>query len=149
MKVDKSMRITESQLRKIIREEARSLREAAGYAIPMGSLIASIPGDTRYADRLSIAYDPSAGRVVITVSESAAAGGMDSFTGSSSFGGEQVFANPDPESIMKSLSRVIQNPSYLFKRYGKPTKNFTWAGTPERGLSLRLVKAALDSAMME
>jgi hypothetical protein len=156
------MKITEGQLRQIIREEVRRLGESDGVTslgqkIYMGGLYAQTPYDERYSDTLKVEYDPGADRVVITVSQTAAAGGMDSFTGSRPFdppyGGESVSVSPDPASIMDSLQGVIQNPKYLFKAYGKPTKNFTWVGIgpnpriPEKGLSRARVKMALDRAV--
>lgn len=142
------MRITESQLRRIIRQEAKRLQESTspGGRILMGELSASIAGDYRYTDHLKVAYDPSEDQVVVSVSQEAPAGGMDSFTGSSSFGRQDHYTQPDPRSVMETLSNVIQDRRYNFKLYGKPTKNFYWYGTREKGYSLRLIRAALDRA---
>ena len=140
------MRITESQLRRIIRQEVRNLHEAAGGAVRLGGLTASIPGDERYTDRLEVLYDPETDKVTVAVGESAAAGGMDTLGGGSmGFGGDRVTVPADPRSVMSAISGMLGQSKFLFKRYGKPTRNFRWE-TGETGLSAARVAAALDWA---
>jgi hypothetical protein len=140
------MRITESQLRRIIRQEVRSLREAAGGPVELGRLRASIPGDSRYTDTLTVSYDPASDTVSVKIGATVALGGMDTLGGATTpFGGGERAVPADPRAVMAEINRAINDSEYLFKRYGKPTRNFKWM-TGEMGLSTAKVAAALEAA---
>jgi hypothetical protein len=120
-----------------------------GEPVKLGSLNAHIPGDYRYSDSLNVMFNPNDDTVIVTVNETGAAGGMDS----------QYGATPSRESfkrvskpgasaaeVMMIIKSVINNDSYLFKRYGKPTKNFVWGSVYNpigKGLSSAMCAQAL------
>ena len=104
-------------------------------------------GDFRYTDSLTVLLNPDKS-VTIIVDETGAAGGMDTFNGSTELMQtlkRTTRSNANAIEILKLIKSVIGNSSYLFKKYGKPSKNFYWFHTDERGLNVRLVDSAIRS----
>lgn len=137
------MKTTIGQLRNIIREV---VTEAIGSRpVNLGYLSANIAGDTRYTDTLRIDYAPDTDMVSLSVSEGQPAGGMDSFTPSTSR--EQYrkeFLSSDLKGIMMALKEVLSDTTFNFKRYGKPTKNLRWKDKSV-GPSAANLKANIDA----
>jgi hypothetical protein len=114
----------------------------------LAGLYAHIPGDARYTDRLSVDMDRKTGEVVITVTETSAAGGMD---------GPGGRTEPEPsfkcvlskdctgKTLLQHIKTVVSNARFLFKAYGKATKKFSWEGIGA-GLNVKLADEALAAA---
>jgi hypothetical protein len=51
----------------------------------------------------------------------------------------------NPKLVMSALKDIISNDQHLFKRYGKPSKNFDWPGVG-KGVNAALVTQALAKA---
>jgi hypothetical protein len=112
----------------------------------IGSLNAHITGDFRYNDSLKVHWDPETDTVRVRVFTTGAVGGMDSGR-SDSYEPRADFdqstgPKPTVKVVMDLIKRAISNDRFLFKRYGKPTKNFRWVpNTP--GFSAKLCAGAL------
>ena len=108
-------------------------------AITIGSITATIAGDSRYTDTLIVSFNRDTQKVTVKVRETTPAGGMDSI---SRLLYERVTfheeCDADPKIVIKLIKRVTSNPLWNFKKYGRPTKNFLWASGP-RGLNVNLV----------
>lgn len=121
--------------------------------ITIGRISACIAYDHRYTDTLRVTYDATAKRVHVVVTESSATGGRDSGSSSStelsmpSFD-EWTTENPAPKDVLDLVKRAVNDDRFNFKRYGKPTKRFTWSTLDgdKKGLSLVLVREALAYA---
>ena len=141
------MKITVKKLKEIINEvvKASSIDEDP---IRIGYLSAHIPGDHRYTDVLNVTYDTNDDTITVTVTDTSAAGGMDSYEGAGAPNVSCRFVTKPgakPSEAMQLIKQCIQNSSYLFAKYGKPTKNFNWPGVG-RGLSLAMCAKAIESA---
>jgi hypothetical protein len=140
------MKIKIGQLRKIISE---TITESYGSGRAIGALRASIDGDLRYTDRLRVSYNQDDDTVTVSVSESAPAGGMDSFTPSISRDSySETYPADDLKSIMNSIKYAVGSSKYAFKRYGKPTKNFKWVKSLV-GLNMANLAASIAQARGE
>ena len=141
------MKIKIGQLRKIISE---TITEAYGSGFQIGWLKASVGGDLRYTDRLSVSYNQDNDTVTVSVSESSPAGGMDSFTPSISRDSfSETYPANDLKRIMESIKHVVSSSNYAFKKYGKPTKNFEWNDESLFGLSMANLAASIAQARGE
>lgn len=116
----------------------------ANDTILLGSLYACIAGDHRYGDTLRVEWIPASGSVKVSVRSSGAVGGMDG-DGRSYDAGEQYTSTcqPDPHAVLALIKGVIDQDRFAFKKYGKPTKRFSWVEMGP-GLSLRHVKEAIS-----
>lgn len=142
------MRITESQLRRIIRQEVRSLREVAGGPVEIGRLTATDPTDRRYTDTLTVTYDPADNTVSVAVRWAGAPGGMDTLgSDSESFNAQPVTVPAEPRAVSDAIERVVRMPDYMFTAPGMPSpaRGFRWTVTGATGLNLRNVAAALGA----
>lgn len=114
-------------------------------AITIGSITATIAGDTRYTDELIVTFNRDTQKVTVKVRETTPSGGMDSIHG---FLYERVTfheeCDADPKIVIKLIKKVTSNPLWNFKKYGRPTKNFLWASGP-RGLNVNLVADELKN----
>lgn len=106
--------------------------------ITLGSITATIAGDSRYTDELIVTFNRDTQKVTVKVRETTPSGGMDSIYG---FLYERCTfheqCDPDPKIVLKLIKKVTSNPLWNFKKYGRPTKNFLWASGP-RGLNVTL-----------
>lgn len=113
--------------------------------ITIGSIDASIAGDSRYTDILTVTFNRDTQKVTVKVRETTPAGGMDSDSGllyeRVTFHEE---CDADAKIVLKLIKKVTSNPLWNFKKYGRPTKNFRWASGP-RGLNVNLVADELKS----
>ena len=114
--------------------------------IRIGSLHAHITGDFRYNDELRVEWDPSTDTVRVRVFSTGAVGGMDSGRSDSyepraNFD-QRTGQKPTAKDVMVLVQRAINNSQFLFKRYGKPTKNFKWYPN-SAGLNAKLCAGAL------
>lgn len=138
--------------------EGRELNEVEDYStkalahnqplIRLGYLYASIGGDRRYMDYLKLTYDPATDTATVTVSSSGAAGGMDTFNGSTEPRVDYKRTSKPgvtARDIMTLLGDPLSDRNFNFKQYGKPTKNFMWS-TGAKGLSAKLATQALANA---
>ena len=116
--------------------------------IKLGHLKANIDGDARYTDTLSVFYNEQGDVVLLEVTETGAASGMDG--DGSSYAPrvsltDEVQANP--KAVMAAIKLMIANPRFNFKRYGKPSKNWKWEHHMHSGnLNAKACAAALESA---
>lgn len=79
-----------------------------------------------------------------------AVGGMDGPGGATEHRADYTTSCPaDPRATLALVKGVLAQDRYNFKRYGKPTKNFSWAVIGKRGLSLALAKEAIAAAKEE
>jgi hypothetical protein len=110
----------------------------------IGSLYASIAGDHRYGETLSVTYDKENDCAVITVTAVAPVGGMDGPGGiyPPSVRHREHLSKPTGATLVKLIKRVTGNRNYNFKEYGKPSKRFSWVGVGV-GLSATIAKEAL------
>lgn len=96
----------------------------------IGCINSHIPGDMRYSDRLAV-FVRENGDVEIELSETGAAGGMDSFNGSTNahvtFSRRLKHKEATPKAIASALDAAMNTSGCTIKRYGKPTKNFRWS----------------------
>lgn len=120
-------------------------------AITIGHISANIAGDARYTDRLTLTYDPTS-RVVTC--EVRTTGGMDGPGGADPSRlemSQSTVADPTPKQVMDLVNAALSRNDFSFKRYGTPSKRFTWntLDGDKRGLSLALAKAALACARWE
>ena len=96
--------------------------------VRIGSLHAHITGDFRYADELRVHWDPNTDTVRVRVFTTGAVGGMDSGR-SDSYEPRAEFdqsCQPVTKEVMALIKKAIGSSRFLFKQYGKPTKNFRW-----------------------
>jgi len=145
------MKITKRQLRRIIQEYSQLYVEPAGNVI--GIVGADIDGDHRYYQELTVTHDPSTDEITIVVKDQGAAGGMDGPGGSTGFmlSGKQVLpAGAKGKDVVATIKDMIYQYADTIKRYGKPSKNFTWANSTysrgPKGLNAKLATAALRKA---
>lgn len=140
------MKMTVRQLKQLISEEV-TRGTNMGKLMRIGSLRTSIAGDSRYTDYLVVMYDPALDEVEVTVYTSSAAGGMDSFRGST---GESVDFQQRCPAVPREAARligdVLSNTSYNFKTYGKPTKNFDWTISRTKGFSMSNLSTEIELA---
>lgn len=111
----------------------------------IGSLSANIAGDHRYTDALRVEWNEDK-TVTVSVFSTGAIGGMDGPGGATEPTPQATATTkplPSAKDVMQLIKRYVNDTSYNFKRYGKPTKNFYWRGGA-RGLSMALCKRALD-----
>lgn len=116
--------------------------------IRIGSLSASIDGDSRYTDTITV-YVNADDSVSIEVTESTADGGMD---GPGGFAPGRLQSHHYPatttaKDILKGIKKITSSDVYNFKKYGKPSKRFNWIATTSNygafGLNLQLLQDAL------
>jgi hypothetical protein len=110
------MKITVSQLRRIIKEEvSRVLSEAPRGEIEIGTLYAGAGGMLGgVVDKLIVSYNNATDVVKVEVGAGEA---IDS---------SQEFSPDDVRGIMAAIKTAIADPIYSFKEFGKPTKRFKW-----------------------
>jgi hypothetical protein len=138
------MKITVKELKKVI---AEVLAPASSSPIDIGYLNAFIPGDRRYTDTLRVSYNPQDDTVTVEVKDTSAAGGMDSHYGAgepNSAFKQTTKPGAKTSEVMQLIKSCINDSRFLFKSYGKPSKNFNWPQIG-KGLSTALCSAALDS----
>lgn len=137
------MKVTVRSLRKLVREMVDSARP-----IKIGYLHANIAGDYRYTDSMEIRYNPEDDTVTVEVSETGSVGGMDSYAGTTSPAVDFTWTSK-PSARASEIARVcrdvLSDTKYNFKRYGKPTKNFNWVNTREKGFSMANLVGELDA----
>ncbi len=145
------MRIKKGQLRRIIQEYGQQYVEPTGNVI--GVVGADIDGDHRYYQELTVTHDPSTDEITIVVKDQGAAGGMDGPGGSTGFmlSGKQVLpAGAKGRDVVAAIKNLISRTADTIKRYGKPSRNFTWADSTysrgPKGLNAKLATAALRKA---
>lgn len=68
-------------------------------------------------------------------------------SGTDTFGDQVIQCEPgaSPEKVSTVIRKVINNKDLLFKRYGKPTKNFWWAHR-QMGFSISRLRQAMQEA---
>lgn len=81
----------------------------------------------------------------VEIHENGAVGGMDGPGGSYPFELRKSFpCQANPKDILKTVKRAINTEvGNIVKRYGKPSKRFSWVGATARGLNVKLVGEAL------
>ena len=143
----RSKAICESDLR----EYGQSYVEPAGNVI--GVIGADIDGDHRYYQELTVTHDSSTDEITIVVKDQGAAGGMDGPGGTTGFmlSGKTVLpAGAKGRDVVAAIKNMISRTADTIKRYGKPSKNFTWADSiysrGPKGLNAKLATAALRKA---
>lgn len=115
--------------------------------VTIGTISANIAGDYRYTDTLRVELDVESNTVTISVFTTGAVGGMDGPGGATEPRADFTSSCPaDPKATLALVKGVLAQGRYNFKNYGKPTKNFRWVGVEKRGLSLALVKQAIELA---
>jgi len=145
------MKITRSQIRRIIKEAS----EPAGNVI--GYIDADIDGDYRYNQKLEVFHDSSSDVITVVVKDSAAVGGMDYHgpgEGRSNYhiSGTRVLPpGASGKDLIAAIKGAISRTGDTIKRYGRPTKNFSWAASkwdPQgpKGLNAKLANAALQKS---
>lgn len=113
----------------------------------IGRISACIAGDHRYSSRVEVRYNSLTHVAHIDRFENGATGGMDGHGGADPFtatAGETVFA-ATPKLVLAAVKHSFDD---VIRRYGKPTKNFTWyvEGKRKTGLNVVLVAEAMASA---
>jgi hypothetical protein len=115
----------------------------------IGRLHAHITGDFRYCDEMKVHFDPNTGKVRVRVFTTGAVGGMDSGR-SDSYEPKSDFdqtCDANARDVLALIKRAIAVDRFLFKQYGKPTRNFWWVGGSKAyGLSQALVRSVLETA---
>ena len=117
---------------------------------PLGFVIAGIDGDTRYTTRVDVWLVEDhrvhgVRTILISRTESAPTGGMDSFTRSEwreTWARALSAKDTLPAIVLKTVRSAFDD---TIVRYGKPTKRFRWYTHkgPVNGFSAATVKAAL------
>lgn len=111
----------------------------------IGFIYANIAGDYRYSTKIRVMVEGN--QCEVEIHHNSAVGGMDGPGGAYPYRLSSMVACPaNPKDILKTLKKVINSSDAdIIKRYGKPSKRFSWVGSnPGRGLNVSLVKAALD-----
>lgn len=136
------MKTTLGKLKQLIREAAEGQSPKQ-----IGTLSAHIGMDHSYSDNLSVYYNPKDDTVTLVVSDTAPVGGMDYDSGGKVNSGETVrkTVKADPKLVMMALKDILMNDQHLFRRYGKPSKNFNWPGVG-KGLNATFVTQAIAKA---
>lgn len=96
--------------------------------VRIGSLHAHITGDFRYNDTLTVHWNPDTDMVRVRVYTTGAVGGMDGGR-SDSYEPRAEYdetCEPVAKDVMALIKKAIGSNRFLFKQYGKPTKNFRW-----------------------
>jgi hypothetical protein len=119
--------------------------------IRLGSVSAHIPGDLRYFDKLTaqLTGDSPWAMIQIVVQENGALGGMDSFGGTSEYSRgvlAEMGRNVTAAELVAEIKRVINRSDSLIKRYGKPSKNFSWSAFGLKGLNVKNAAIILKNA---
>ena len=114
--------------------------------IRIGYIHACIAGDYRYSSALTVFVNGDKARVVL--SENSAIGGMDGPGVAHPYEDRNTSeCAAKPGEIVNAIKGIINRElGSTIKRYGKPSKNFVWAGTKERGLSVAKCAKALAIA---
>jgi hypothetical protein len=119
----------------------------------IGYIYANIAGDSRYGSKIEVTREGTSS-VKVALWESSPVGGMDSGLGSDGFRetAASVVRTADrkllPKLVLKEIRyRIDREVGTTIKTYGKPTKRFSWYGTSEKGLNLKLVREALELTM--
>ena len=109
----------------------------------IGSLSACIAGDTRYTDVLRVEWNDD-DSVTVAVYSTMPVGGMDGPGGvhDLELRANYTLQTPSAKSVMLVIKTYINQGSYSFKRYGVPSKRFSWPGVGV-GLSTKLCSDAL------
>ena len=151
---NESMKISHMTLRKII-------REAIGSGDPAGNVIgyidADIDGDYRYNQKLEVFYDSGSDVTTVVVKDSSAVGGMDyrgQGEGRSNYhiSGTRVLpSGASGKDLIAAIKGMINRHGDTIKRYGRPTKNFSWGASKWdsqglQGLNAKLANVALQKA---
>lgn len=115
----------------------------------IATLSASIDGDYRYKSDLDVYYHPSTDGCTVEVTSVSPALGRDYYG--------DGFVEPlvkfqatisgpcKPSELIRAIRSAI-NKSSTIKRYGKPTINFRWVQTKDRGISVKKAAEALRTA---
>lgn len=100
------------------------------HPVLIGYLSAHVPGDFRYSDSLRVHWDPETDTVRVRVLTTGAVGGMDSGRSDSyepiAEFDRATMQGPTAKDVVALIKQALDNNSFFFKRYGKPTKNFRW-----------------------
>ena len=110
--------------------------------IKIGGIYACIEHDHRYATRVEVLRDED-GNIWVIRSENGAHGGMDGDGTADPFevrAKQNLGTDPAPALVLGVIKAHFDD---TVKRYGKPTKKFSWSGTRECGLNRKLVVEAL------
>jgi hypothetical protein len=115
--------------------------------IQLGYIYANIAGDSRYTDRMEVQLDADTRLVHVIVSSSSPVGGMDGSGDTTGFE-ERLHMkakSSSPKDVLKLVKSIIADERWNFKRYGQPTKRFTWRTFHgfKQGLNQTLVQEAL------
>lgn len=122
--------------------------ETGPYHTHVGSISACIGGDERYTDTLQVTYDAVPKRVRVVVTETGAVCGHDGPGGRyeprASFD-EWTPEVPTPKQVLELVKKALDDARFSFRRYGRPTRRFTWRTLDgeKTGLSVAVVKEAL------
>lgn len=119
--------------------------------VRFGSISACIAGDRRYTTQLVVMLDPQSATFVIEQLESGANGGMDGDGTATGFRVTRTqHCDLSPKHLVHTLKRMIEaeNPQVI-KRYGTPSKRFSWEFIEEKGLSIALAVRALNAYQQE
>ena len=112
----------------------------APASVRIGHINACIAGDYRYSSRLEVFIEGPKAHVVL--SENGAVGGMDGPGGTTPYREtRRMTVDAKPAAIVKAIKSTMDE---TIKRYGKPSKSFSWVGTDDRGLSAKLVTEAMS-----
>lgn len=106
----------------------------------IGHISANIAGDPRYTSLIEVTLDGD--KVTVQRLESGAVGGMDGPGGRTGYSVKHTATCAvDPKAVVALIKRAMDS---TIKDYGKPTKNFEWAGSKDRGLSVAKCQTALN-----
>ena len=118
----------------------------------IGTISACIAGDPRYATRVNVLYEVRGDWARVERWESSAAGGMDGDGRANPMTLRHwITVDPrrcgglielDARDVVKAIKAILDA---TVRRYGKPTKNFSWPGVGQ-GLGLATVRRAIAAA---
>ena len=121
-------------------------------SIRIGSLRTTLDGDSRYTDIINV-YVLEDDSVQVKVTTSVPQGGWDACNGNTHTDVYSLREFPKDalaKDILKYIKGVCANTNLNFKRYGKPTKNFSWIDSTSvhgaYGLNLKNLQNALGLA---
>ncbi len=118
----------------------------------IGYIYANIAGDSRYGSKIEVERTET-GNFPVSRSETSPVGGMDSGLPHGGFretGSVLVHEYADASKVVAAIKKLIDTEvGATIKKYGKPTKRFSWYGIEKKGLSLALVREALGHTQEE
>lgn len=107
----------------------------------IGYISANIDGDHRYTSRVEVYVDFASDQAFCLLLENGAVGGMDGPGGSTPFRiTDKRVVKPTAKDVLNGVKSVMDD---TIRRYGKPTKRFSWVGTEKQGLSQALAGEAI------